>query len=98
MFLQHFHFFGRLWFDELITLWESVQNLPGWEVVSIFVYCKTSSVVGFSKFPFFGLFLHTYSTWSTSLLGWLMTTLATLIGTHIFLRFVVIYVLEVVCF
>lgn len=24
----------RLWFDELISLWLSVQNLPSWEVVS----------------------------------------------------------------
>ncbi len=25
---------NRLWFDELISLWMSVQNLPSWEVVS----------------------------------------------------------------
>lgn len=24
----------RLWYDELITLWLSVQNLPSWEMVS----------------------------------------------------------------
>lgn len=28
----------RLWFDELISLWASVQNLPSWEVVSSFIY------------------------------------------------------------
>uniref|UniRef100_A0A3B4GPM2 Proteasome activator subunit 4 n=1 Tax=Pundamilia nyererei TaxID=303518 RepID=A0A3B4GPM2_9CICH len=26
----------KLWFDELVSLWVSVQNLPSWEVVSIF--------------------------------------------------------------
>lgn len=28
----------RMWFDELISLWMSVQNLPSWEVVSSFMF------------------------------------------------------------
>lgn len=31
---NHFSLSDRLWFDELISLWVSVQNLPSWEVVS----------------------------------------------------------------
>lgn len=31
-------FSDRLWFDELISLWASVQNLPSWEVVGAFIY------------------------------------------------------------
>uniref|UniRef100_A0AAQ5XJE7 Proteasome activator complex subunit 4 C-terminal domain-containing protein n=1 Tax=Amphiprion ocellaris TaxID=80972 RepID=A0AAQ5XJE7_AMPOC len=28
----------KLWFDELISLWVSVQNLPSWEIVSKFIW------------------------------------------------------------
>lgn len=32
----------RLWFDELMNLWMSVQNQPSWEGVStLFKYCDT---------------------------------------------------------
>lgn len=37
--------FCRLWFDELISLWVSVQNLPSWEVVSI-----VASLLNFNRF------------------------------------------------
>lgn len=30
-----YFFMFRLWFDELMGLWVSVQNLPSWEGVSI---------------------------------------------------------------
>lgn len=42
----------RLWFDELIGLWMSEQNSPGWEVVgscisSVFIYIKPT-IIGVS--------------------------------------------------
>lgn len=37
LFITPFFFF-RLWFDELIGLWVSVQNLPQWEGVSILFF------------------------------------------------------------
>lgn len=36
--------FARLWFDELMSLWVSVQNLPSWEVVSGLI-CWPDSLV-----------------------------------------------------
>lgn len=42
--LTSFHF-CRLWFDELLGLWVSVQNLPQWEGVSVFVFVSVSHPV-----------------------------------------------------
>uniref|UniRef100_A0A3B3B675 Proteasome activator subunit 4a n=1 Tax=Oryzias melastigma TaxID=30732 RepID=A0A3B3B675_ORYME len=33
----------KLWFDELITLWESVQNLPGWEVHLVNLFARLAN-------------------------------------------------------
>ncbi|XP_011482882.1 proteasome activator complex subunit 4 isoform X2 [Oryzias latipes] len=33
----------QLWFDELITLWESVQNLPGWEVHLVNLFARLAN-------------------------------------------------------
>ncbi|KAM3863185.1 LOW QUALITY PROTEIN: proteasome activator complex subunit 4A [Diretmus argenteus] len=33
----------KLWFDELITLWMSVQNLPGWEVHLVNLFARLAN-------------------------------------------------------
>lgn len=55
----------RLWFDELMGLWVSVQNLPSWEGVSIWaivlkqqVNFNTDSLFFFFPSLFFFFFLH----------------------------------------
>lgn len=54
------HLSDRLWFDELISLWASVQNLPSWEVVSGFFSLaskKSSFMESFTVLNVFPMFL-----------------------------------------
>lgn len=54
-FISWFCFSDRLWFDELASLWVSVQNLPSWEVVSGWMYNFFFSICTTFFFFFFNL-------------------------------------------